>query len=330
MNALYFFGAAAFLFVSTFLILRKLIPVLRSHKIGQKINEIGPRWHKGKEGTPIMGGVAFIIPTSVIMTAGAVYCAFSGRFSDFLPVLVTALMSLLSGCIGFIDDYTKLIKKQNEGLKAWQKLALQLAVAAAYVAAMAAIGFSDTKLELPFGGKEVELGFFYYVFCVLLIAGIDNAVNITDGIDGLCGSVTSVVALLFGIFAITSGNGGLSLTAGTVLGGCLGFLIYNFYPAKIFMGDTGSLYLGGAVVGMAFLAREPLIVLICGILYICEIMSVVLQVVYFKLTHGKRLFKIAPIHHHFERCGWNEIKIVCVFTAVTLIGCIVAWFGLIL
>jgi phospho-N-acetylmuramoyl-pentapeptide-transferase len=328
MNYLFFFGGAAAVFLCTFLILKKLIPVLRSHKIGQKINEIGPRWHKNKEGTPIMGGVAFIIPAAVLNAAGAAWAAAGGSFSGFLPTLLTFVMSLLSGGIGFVDDYTKLIKKQNEGLKAWQKLSLQLAVAAAYVAAMSLSGFTDTRLELPFCGAEVELGAFYYIFCVLLIAGMDNAVNITDGIDGLCGSVTAIVAVLFGVFALVRGDSGLALFAGTVLGGCAGFLMYNFYPARIFMGDTGSLYLGGAVVGMAFLAGEPLIVLICGILYICEIMSVVLQVVYFKLTHGKRLFKIAPIHHHFERCGWNEIRIVCVFSAVTLLGCIAAWFGL--
>lgn len=339
MNYLIFFICAVVTGFLTWLILKKLIPVLRSKKIGQKISEIGPRWHKGKEGTPIMGGIGFIISSIIVFIVATVFAAFSKHenfgFSQLLPGLLTFLMALLCGCIGFFDDYTKLIKKQNEGFKPWQKLGLQIIVAIAYIVAMKCIGYVDTKLEIPFCDLEIELGFFYYVICVILIAGVDNAVNLTDGVDGLCGSCTSVVSLFFGIAAfagilkVTDGSTvSVLILAGCTLGGCLGFLCWNFYPARIFMGDTGSLYLGGVVVGFGFLANEPLITVICGILYIIETLSVMLQVAYFKLTHGKRLFKMSPIHHHFEKCGWSEIKIVAVFTTVTLIGCILAWFGI--
>ena len=322
--------AAIVTFIATWLILKKLIPILKSHKIGQKIYEIGPRWHMDKQGTPIMGGVAFIIPAFVIILLFAVYTLIVGPacFREYLPVFLTFAMALLSGLIGFFDDYTKLIKKQNQGFKAWQKLALQLIAAAAYVISMKAAGAVSTSMQLPFTDKTVELGAAYYIISVLIIAGIDNAVNITDGIDGLCSSVTAVIAVLFTAVSFVSGSLKLGLPAAVTLGGCLGFLVYNFHPARIFMGDTGSLYLGGTVVGLAWLADEPLIVFICGIIYIIEILSVVLQVSYFKLTHGKRIFKMAPIHHHFEKCGWSEVKIVAVFSAITVLGCIAAWFGI--
>ena len=333
-----FLISAVFSGFCTWLILKFLIPVLRSKKIGQKISEIGPRWHKSKEGTPIMGGLGFILPAILLFAGFGVYSAISENsfFGEgFLPGAVTFAMAVLCGCIGFFDDYTKLIKKQNEGFKPWQKLVLQLIVATEYIIVMRLYGYVDTAIELPFCDTEIELGFLYYVLCVLLIAGVDNAVNITDGVDGLCASCTTIVALFFatayfaGIISPVGESGSaLCLLSACVAGGCAGFLCWNFYPARIFMGDTGSLYLGGAVVGMSFLAGEPLIVLICGILYILEILSVVLQVIYFKLTHGKRLFKMSPIHHHFERCGWSEIKIVAVFSAVTVIGCVIAWFGL--
>ena len=323
-----FFATALFVFAATFLILRKLIPVLKSHKIGQKIYDIGPRWHKGKEGTPIMGGVSFIIASTAAVACMSVWFALTGRFREFLPALTGFLMALLNGAIGLIDDYTKLIKKQNQGVKAWQKFAMQVVVASAYVAAMAIVGFTDTAMPLPFTDKTLELGVFYYPVAVLLVAGIVNAVNLTDGIDGLSSSVTAAVSLFFGIAAMVFANTGLSCLAGAAFGSCIGFLMYNFYPAKIFMGDTGSLFLGGIAVGMAFALGEPLIILIAGIIYIIEVLSDILQVSYFKLSHGRRIFKMAPIHHHFEKCGWSEIKIVAVFTAVTLVFCVVAWFGI--
>lgn len=323
-----FFSMTVGVFLVTWLILRKLIPFLKSKKIGQKIYDIGPRWHKGKEGTPIMGGLGFIIATLLgLAVITGVYIYF-GRASELLGVWLTLALALLNGLIGFFDDYTKLIKKQNQGFLAWQKLLLQIIVATAYLWAMSACGFIDTALEIPYFDIEIELGIFYYFLAVLFIAGMVNSVNLTDGIDGLCSSVSAVVGAFFAVAAFIMLRPELAVFPATVIGGTVGFLMYNFYPAKIFMGDTGSLYLGGAVVGMAFLINEPLIILLAGIIYLVEVASVILQVGYFKLTHGKRIFKMAPIHHHFEKCGWSEVKIVGVFTLITAVACVIAYFGL--
>ena len=323
-----FFAMTLGVFFVTWLILRKLIPVLKSRKIGQKIYDIGPRWHKGKEGTPIMGGLGFIIATLIGIAAISGVYLYLGRANELLGVWLTLALALLNGLIGFFDDYTKLIKKQNQGFLAWQKLVLQLLVAAAYLWAMSACGFIDTALEIPYFDIELELGIFYYFFAILFIAGMVNSVNLTDGIDGLCSSVSAVVGAFFAGVAFVMLRPELAIFPATVIGGTVGFLMYNFYPAKIFMGDTGSLYLGGAVVGMAFLIEEPLIIMIAGIIYLIEVASVILQVGYFKITHGKRIFKMAPIHHHFEKCGWSEVKIVGVFTLITAIACALAYFGL--
>jgi phospho-N-acetylmuramoyl-pentapeptide-transferase len=323
-----FFPLTLGVFLLTWLILRKLIPVLKSRKIGQKIYDIGPRWHKGKEGTPIMGGLGFIIAAAVGLAVVTGVYAYLGRARELLGVWLTFTLALLNGLIGFFDDYTKLIKKQNQGFLAWQKLVLQILVAVAYLWAMSACGFIDTALEIPYFDIELELGIFYYFFAVLFIAGMVNSVNLTDGIDGLCSSVTAVIGAFFVVVAFTALKPELAILPATVIGGTVGFLMYNFYPAKIFMGDTGSLYLGGAAVGMAFLADEPLIILVAGIIYLIEVLSVILQVGYFKLTHGKRIFKMAPIHHHFEKCGWSEVKVVGVFTLITAIACVLAYFGL--
>ena len=323
-----FFSMTVGVFLVTWLILRKLIPFLKSKKIGQKIYDIGPRWHKGKEGTPIMGGLGFIIATLLgLAVITGVYIYF-GRASELLGVWLTLALALLNGLIGFFDDYTKLIKKQNQGFLAWQKLLLQIIVATAYLWAMSACGFIDTALEIPYFDIEIDLGIFYYFLAVLFIAGMVNSVNLTDGIDGLCSSVSAVVGAFFAVVAFIMLRPELAIFPATVIGGTVGFLMYNFYPAKIFMGDTGSLYLGGAVVGMAFLINEPLIILLAGIIYLVEVASVILQVGYFKLTHGKRIFKMAPIHHHFEKCGWSEVKIVGVFTLITAVACVIAYFGL--
>ena len=323
-----FFPLTLGVFLLTWLILRKLIPVLKSRKIGQKIYDIGPRWHKGKEGTPIMGGLGFIIAAAVGLAVVTGVYAYLGRARELLGVWLTFTLALLNGLIGFFDDYTKLIKKQNQGFLAWQKLVLQILVAVAYLWAMSACGFIDTALEIPYFDIELELGIFYYFFAVLFIAGMVNSVNLTDGIDGLCSSVTAVIGAFFTVTAFVALKPELAILPATVIGGTVGFLMYNFYPAKIFMGDTGSLYLGGAAVGMAFLADEPLIILVAGIIYLIEVVSVILQVGYFKITHGKRIFKMAPIHHHFEKCGWSEVKVVGVFTLVTAIACVLAYFGL--
>lgn len=318
---------AAATFIITAVILHFLIPALASRKMGQKILDIGPRWHKNKEGTPTMGGLSFMIASVLAGGAAAVYLSATEGIVKALPFITTLLMALASGLIGVIDDRAKLMKRQNEGLTAKQKYLLQAVISALYLLAMYFCGMK-TELHIPFTGVTLELGVFYYVIALLLLTGIMNSVNLTDGIDGLASSVTLVVSVFFAIAAFKMNNTSLSGLSALMAGACAGFLIYNFYPARVFMGDTGSLLLGGLVVGAAFLLNEPLIVVVCGIVYICEAASVILQVGYFKLTSGKRLFKMAPIHHHFEKCGWSEIKIVTVFSLVTAIFCAIAWFGI--
>ena len=319
-------AVAALVFLATVISLRFLIPKLRSMKMGQKILDIGPRWHKSKEGTPTMGGLAFAIPTVVVCIAAMLYIHFSGKSTSVLPLLLTLLLAVGNGAIGVIDDLTKFKKQQNEGLTAPQKFALQLAMAGAFIALLNLYGEIDTSLPIPFIDCELELGWLYYVFALVFITGIINSVNLTDGIDGLASSVTFVVAIFLSVLAFTSRGIELAVLGAAMVGATLGFLVYNFYPARVFMGDTGSLFLGGLVAGAAFMIDDPLLVAIVGIVYICEALSDIIQVGVYKLTH-KRVFKMAPIHHHFEKCGWSERKIVFVFSAVTLICSVIAYFG---
>jgi phospho-N-acetylmuramoyl-pentapeptide-transferase len=232
--------------------------------------------------------------------------------------ILCVALALANGAIGFIDDARKLFKKQNEGLKAAEKFMLQLIIAALFLLGMSRFGGLTTELYLPFIGKSLELGKFYYVLMLFLIVGVTNSVNLTDGIDGLASCVTAVVAAFFAVCGAVAANEGALYLAGAVFGGCLGFLVYNFHPAKIFMGDTGSLFLGGIVTGLAFLCDQPIILLIVGLIYLIETASVILQVGSYKIFH-KRIFKMAPIHHHFEKCGWGERKIVIVASAITLV-----------
>ena len=228
-----------------------------------------------------------------------------------------------------IDDSAKFYRKaQNEGLTAPQKYLLQLAASGAYLAAMMASGNLTTKTLYSVHRGDAELGVLYYAFALILLTGVVNAVNLTDGIDGLVSSVTLVVGVFFALCAfILPDMCELTVPSALIIASSAGFLIYNFYPARVFMGDTGSLYLGAFTVGCAFMAGNPLIIVVCGIIYIIEAFSVMLQVGYFKITHGKRLFKMAPIHHHFEKCGWSELKIVGVFTFITALFCALAWLG---
>ena len=332
-DVILFVAALILTFALTAAISHKLIPVLKSKKMGQKILEIGPRWHKSKEGTPTMGGIAFIAATVIVAALACIASALWGDIGSVLPFVYVLLYGVLNGLIGVIDDSAKLRKKQNEGLTARQKYLLQLVAAALFLILMSVTGIVHTTLYIPFVGVTWDLGFFYYVIALLLLTGMVNSINLTDGIDGLASGVTLVVGIFFAAAAFFASQAAsvapaLSLIGATLIGGTLGFLVYNFYPARVFMGDTGSLYLGGMVVGASFLLGNPMIVVVCGIVYICETASVMLQVTYFKLTHGKRLFRMAPIHHHFEQCGWSEVKIVSVFTAVTALACLVAWFGL--
>ena len=321
-----YIAVAALVFLSTVISLRFLIPKLRSMKMGQKILDIGPRWHKSKEGTPTMGGLAFAIPTIVVCVAAIFYMHFSGKSTTILPLLLTLLLAAGNCVIGVIDDMTKFKKQQNEGLTAPQKFALQLAMAGAFLALLRLYGHLNTSLVIPFTGIELELGWLYYVFALVFITGIINSVNLTDGIDGLASSVTLVVAIFLSALAFTSRGIELAVLGAAIVGATSGFLVYNFYPARVFMGDTGSLFLGGLVAGAAFMIDSPLLVALVGIVYISEALSDIIQVGVYKLTH-KRVFKMAPIHHHFEKCGWSERKIVVVFSAVTLVCSVIAFFG---
>ncbi len=307
-----------------------IIPILKGKKVRQHILEIGPRWHSSKEGTPTMGGIGFIMAILISLLGISIYYIVKGKQTELVPLALTVGLAVMNGMIGFFDDFCKLMKKQNEGLKAYQKFALQVIAAIIYLAVMKLCGCIDTVLHIPFTNINVELGFVYYIFALLTIVGIVNSVNLTDGIDGLASSVTLVVFIFFALSAFlkyNAENSSLALISGALIGGMIGFLIFNLNPARVFMGDTGSLFLGGAVVGTAFVIDEPIIVFIIGGMYAVESLSVILQVGSFKLRH-KRIFKMAPIHHHFEKCGWKENKIVIVFSAVTVALCVIAWFGL--
>lgn len=309
-----------------------MVPFLHKIKFGQTIREVGPSWHKNKQGTPTMGGIMFIIGSSVAAVICIAFLWLNGGAETQLmlvKVVAGALMAVGFGIVGFLDDYISIKKHRNLGLTEIQKLILQFIIVGAYLLSVALAG-GTTETVIPFLGS-VDLGFFYYILAAVFIVGMVNAVNFTDGIDGLNTSVTLVVALVFSVIAMLLNCVGLSLYAAAIVGAMIGFLFWNANPAKVFMGDTGSLFLGGAVCALAFGVDMPILLILIGIIYIAEILSVVLQVTYFKISHGKRIFKMAPIHHHFEMCGWNENKICFVFSGVTLlagiIGVLLAVFG---
>ncbi len=307
-----------------------IIPILASHKVGQRILTIGPRWQKNKEGTPTMGGICFIMAILTVMAVMAGYIAWQGRSGELIPLALALGLATLNGIIGFFDDYTKLVKKQNEGFTAKQKIVLQSLAAVLYLVAMALTDNINTALHIPFTSVSLELGAFYYVFAFVLIIGFVNSVNLTDGIDGLASSVTLVVGGFFSIVAFTLELKMLALLGACLVGATAGFLVFNFHPARVFMGDTGSLFLGGLVVGTTFVLDEPMVIFLVGIIYLIEAISDIIQVGVFKLSGRKiRVFKMAPIHHHFEMCGWGEVKIVTVFTLVTLVFCAIAYFGIV-
>ncbi len=328
--AITFCVLALSVFVLTVIFERILIPILRSHKLGQKILDIGPRWHKSKEGTPIMGGLGFILACLIAAAGFFIREAILGRASDYIPLVLTLVFAVSNGVIGFIDDYCKLIKKQNEGLTWKQKLFLQLVFAGAYVTVMSYTGNMDTAIAIPFTSYALELGWFYYPIAIIILAGVVNGGNITDGVDGLASSVTFVAGGFFAVLAFYLKDTGLSVSAALILGATLGFLMYNFHPAKVFMGDTGSLFLGGIVIASSFQMGLEIVGLLVSMVYILEMLSSFLQVIYFKLTHGKRLFRMAPVHHHFEKGGWSENRVVCVFSLVEVAFCVLAWFAAVL
>ena len=303
-----------------------ILPVLRALKAGQSIREVGPTWHNYKAGTPMMGGLMFIF--------GLVICLLLAIpvMTDYTVFYVLAL-ALCFGAIGFLDDFCKLKKKQNMGLTSLQKALLQMAVSALYLYIMYKTGGmqvvdGNIPLYIPFANMSLNIHPLLYIFFAMFVmVGCVNAVNLTDGVDGLCGSVTVPVMVFFTAAAVLHQRMDLALMPACLVGGLIAYLFFNWHPAKVFMGDTGSLFLGGAVCALAFAMNMPLILVLVGFVYIIETLSVILQVGYFKLTHGKRLFKMSPIHHHFEMSGWKETKIVIVFALVSALMCILAWFG---
>ena len=304
-----------------------MIPFLKKLHYGQTILEDGPTWHKNKQGTPTMGGAMFILGSILAVAAG--YFTYrlnvpeSGMDKTNQVYLFAGIaMAMGFGFLGFLDDYIKVVKKRNLGLRARQKLLGQIIIGVAYLGMLHFWADHSTMLEIPFYGP-IDIGWLYYPFMLFVIIATVNAVNLTDGIDGLCGSVTFVAAVGFMIISGILSMNEMNILAVALAGACLGFLCWNLHPAKVFMGDTGSLFLGGMVIALAMGINMPVLLIFIGFIYMSETLSVILQVISFKLT-GKRIFKMSPIHHHFELCGWSEGKIVTVFSLVTLVGVIIS------
>jgi phospho-N-acetylmuramoyl-pentapeptide-transferase len=318
-------------FITAVIVGRFYVPWLKKIKAGQEIKENGPTWHMSKSGTPTMGGVIFISAcTLVCLTVGFD----SMRSGDFTHIFVL-LFALVFGAIGFLDDWEKLRKKQNLGLSAKAKFLLQLVAALVFVLLLRRMGYISTHLYIPFWNTEVYIPeVIYFILAAFIIVGTVNAVNITDGVDGLASGTSIPVCLFFAAVSFLWGDKymALGIFASALLGGLMGFLVYNFNPAKVFMGDTGSLFLGGAIAALAFAYDMPLILITLGIIYIIETLSDIIQVTYFKLTHGKRVFKMAPFHHHLEMGGWTgkkwkEKELFALFTSISLVFAIISFIG---
>ena len=323
-------------FLLTLLFGRIALPILRAKKAGQPINEYVES-HKSKAGTPTMGGISFVPAFLAVMAGLLIYFVVVGGWRDVsdvtVPLALICLYALGNAVIGFVDDYYKLLRRHNEGLTEKQKFLLQVVLAAAFLAMMGITGNLTTALRIPFFGVSWELGWFAYPLYLVVMVGFVNATNITDGLDGLASSICATVAF-FMVFLSMSIHAAYQLDnldagfVGAALLGCvLGFLVYNHHPAKMFMGDTGSLFLGAVIMGSAVMCGELILFVLAGFMFVIEMLSSLLQRTYYKLSHGKRIFKMAPLHHHFEKCGWKEVKIVVVFTLVSLAFCVLAWFG---
>ena len=311
-------------FVLTLALGRVVIPALRALKAGQAIREDGPTWHNNKAGTPTMGGLMFMASALVCV----VVFGFAGMASGDFSALYVLLLSLCFGLVGFLDDFYKVKYKRNLGLTSMQKACLQMAVSALFLYILYKEGIMSASLYIPFFNVSWQLHPIAYIFFAMFVfVGCVNAVNLTDGLDGLSSSVTVIVMVFFTAVAVAMERFTLAILPASLIGGLAAFLCYNWKPAKVFMGDTGSLFLGGAVCGTAFALDMPLVLIMVGIIYIIETLSVILQVGYFKATKGKRLFKMAPIHHHFEKCGWAEQRIDLTFAGITVVMCILAWIG---
>ncbi len=299
------------------------IPFLHKLKFGQQVREEGPQAHLKKQGTPTMGGVLFL--AAIILTA----LVFQGRYPRIRPIL---FMTVGFGVIGFLDDYLKIVMKRSEGLNPKQKLLGQIVITGIFAWYLVTSNEVGTGMLIPFtGGFDqgiyLNLGILFVPAVFVVVLGTDNGVNFTDGLDGLCTSVTILVGAFLTVVSLRE-NSGISPITGAVVGSLMGFLLFNVYPAKVFMGDTGSLALGGFVASSAFMMEIPLFIVIIGFIYLIEVLSVIIQVTYFKKTGGKRIFKMAPIHHHFELCGWSETRVTAVFAVATAILCLVAYLGL--
>ncbi len=322
-------------FISVFLLGFVMIPYLKKLKVGQTIREEGPKWHQSKDGTPTMGGIMMLIGLVLAVGIGiGVGCIFDEGFKNELLGSSQRLIRIVAGLglaigmcfIGFVDDYIKVVKKRNLGLTARQKTFAQLLVSALYLIILLLFG-GLTTLYIPFFNEIISvtsgIGLIFWPIALFFVYGFTNAVNLNDGIDGLASSVTLVVCCAFMVIAGVAGFGGANLLASAGAGICIGFVMWNAHPAKVFMGDTGSMLLGGLVVGLSFAVDKPLLLIPAGIVYLIEALSVMIQVAYFKKTK-KRIFKMAPIHHHFEMCGWSEEKVVFVFSLAAVLGGIIA------
>lgn len=304
------------------LLMPRLIPELRKLKFGQEVRDDGPQSHLKKQGTPTMGGIGFV---SVILLYGIVMLLLlrrNPRESKLLPVL---LLTVGFAAVGFLDDYLKVVKHQSEGFKPKQKFACQLLLTLLFIGSLSFSKDFSTRMPIPFLSMELELGWFYVPAVLFIVTATDNGANFTDGVDGLCASVTAVLALFLAAVSFAFSDGELALPAGAVFGALLGFLWFNANPAKVFMGDTGSLALGGFVAATALELNIALFIPIFAFIYLIEVVSVILQVGYFKATHGKRIFRMAPIHHHFELGGWSETRVVTNFTIVTILLCLLSF-----
>ena len=293
----------------------KIIGILRRLKAGQTVRDDGPQTHLKKNGTPTMGGIIFLL--GVVVT-----CLFYVK--DYPKIIPVLFMTVGFGIVGFLDDYIKVVLKRSEGLTPGQKMAGQLVVTAVFAYYMVKYSEAGLTMLVPFGpGLTIDLGWLSMPLLFFVVIGTVNGTNFTDGLDGLASSVTVIVAVFFSVVALGTGTGIAPVTL-AVAGGLLGFLLFNVYPASVFMGDTGSLALGGFVASVAYMLNMPLFLLLVGLIYMVEVLSVIIQVTYFKATHGKRFFKMAPIHHHFEKCGWSETRVVTVFSIIEAFCCLIA------
>ena len=299
-----------------------LIPFLRRLKFGQSIREEGPSWHQKKSGTPTMGGITMIISV-VVATLWFGYFPETQNYE----ILILLACAVLFGVIGFVDDFIKVVMKRNLGLSAKQKFSAQILVSVGITVLLSYMGYLSGEIIVPFLGFNVDIGLFIIPFVIFVLLAMTNSVNLTDGLDGLAATVTLIVSLFLTVVAFHMNEIAVAVFIGSVSASCLAFLVFNAHPAKVFMGDTGSLFLGGATAIAAIALRLPLILIIVGFVYLMETLSVILQVTSFKLT-GKRIFKMSPIHHHFEMCGMNEVKIVLLFSGITLVLCILAYAGI--